>query len=541
MNWMLDLIRSRPWARQNPARAAGHPSRRRSRLAVESLEGRRLLSLSSFFAGLFPTFSSTNTTNATNKQILKLLRQPPDVSYPPYNIKFEVDPESDPGRTGQVFNSNIILDGVAPAFSTVWIAYGPLGYFTNITRADSAGYFSYPATVPPGTTLIRAFSENLGDDYSSIASIHVNNADPIVSWDALALTAISKSHLTAEEASRDLAILHTAQYDAVVAATKPGAAYAVTSVAKAGASPVEAANAAGESVLLALFPALTSTFTAAFTAAAAGETLTPAILNGAALGADVAQKTLATRSNDGSALTTSTGLIFNPNWSQVRPFVLTGASEFRPAAPPAVGTTAFDQALSEVTALGRSISATRTIDQTTAAEFWDDPAGTPTNAGHWNEIAEQVALTAKTSLLTNARAFAMLDLALADSSIASADAKFAYLEPRPITPIQTIDPTWTPLLATPATPSYVSEHAAIGAAASDVLSKVYGKAVKFTAASMSTTSTTTRNFASFAAAATEDATSRVYGGVNYRFDTTAGANVGHSVAQTVLARFPSAK
>ncbi len=540
MNWTLDLLRNRRRAtRTLAASTADRPTRRRQHLGVESLEGRRLMSLSSFFAGLFPTYSSTSTTNATNAQQLKILKQPPNVTFPPYNISVGIAPTSDPGATGVVFNPTVLIQGIAPPFSTVWLAYGPLGYFNNVARADSSGYYAFAATVPSNrATLIRTFSETTAEDYSNIASVQVTSANPIVAWDAIALRAIRNANLTAEEASRDLAILHSAQYDAVAAATNPNSAFAVHAAAKPGASPEEAANAAGESALALLFPAQASAFWAAFSAATSGLPNDASVKDGAALGQDVAQQTVAARANDGSTINTPFGVTANPNWSLVKPFVITSASEFRPAPPPTVGTTAFDQALAEVTRLGRSNSTARTADQTAAALFWDDPVGTPTDAGHWNAIAEDISNARRDSLLTDARAFAQLDLALADSAIASFDAKVAYASVHPITAIETTDPTWQPLLTTPLTSSYVSDHAAFGASASDILSSTFGKPGRFTTTTNTITTQPPRTFAGFAAAGLEDGNSRIYGGVNFRFDTQAGATVGDSVAKVVLATFP---
>ena len=491
------------------------------------------MSSSSLFSGLFPSYSSNTSTTP---QQLKILRQPINVTFPPYNITLGTAPISDPGATGVVFNSKFLVQGIAPPFATVWLAYGPLGYFNTVARADQSGYYVFEVTVPQGNTLIRTFAEtNLTEDYSSIASVQVTSANPIVAWNAIALRAIRNANLTSEEASRDLAILQTAQYDAVAATTKPSSAFAVHAIAKPGASPEEAANAAAESVLAALFPAQASAFWLAYSAATAGLPNNASVKDGAAVGLDVAQQTIAARANDGSTISTPYGVTANPNWSLVKPFVIASASQFRPAPPPTAGTSAFDQALAEVTRLGRSDSATRTADQTAAARFWDDPVGSPTAAGHWNAIAEEVSVSRKDTLLSDARSFALLDLALADSAIASFDAKVAYASVRPITAIDATDPTWAPLLITPSTPSYVSEHAAYGASASDILASAFGKSTRFTDTS---TPYAARTFSSFAAAGAEDANSRIYGGVNFRFDTQAGATLGNSVGKTVLAAFP---
>ena len=79
------------------------------------------------------------------------------------------------------------------------------------------------------------------------------------------------------------------------------------------------------------------------------------------------------------------------------------------------------------------------------------------------------------SLVQDARLFASLHLAEADAVFAIWDAKYTYDFWRPVTAIQdadtdgnpdtAADPTWTPLLATPNHPSYVSGHSGFTAAA----------------------------------------------------------------------------
>ena len=547
MIWMLDLVRNQSTARRRAARSgrAPAPARRSHRLAVESLEGRALLSGSSFFAGLFPTFTSTSTTNATDRQINKILRQPTDVTFPPYNITVGVSPLYDPAGTGQVFGPKVAIQGKALPNSTVWLAFGPTGYFNNVTKADENGYYSYDATLEPGTNLVRAFAENFQQNYSRIATARVSYTNPIIAWDAIALRAIANQNITAEEASRNLAILHTAQYDAVAAATNPGSAFAVKVAAMPGASATAAADSAASYVLASLFPQQASAFAAATAAAASALPVNQATTDGLALGQAVAKQTLAGRFKDGSTYTNQYGTAPNPDWSQVRPFVIGSARTFRPAAPPRPGTTAFDQALAEVAALGRDGSATRTDAQTSAAKFWDDPQGTRTNPGHWNAIAAEIASSRKTGLVASARLFARLNVALADAAIAAADSKVTYQEARPQATIRQGDPTWTSLLTTPTTPSYVSEHAAFGAAAADVLAATFGKSAQFTTRTdlnpnpdPTDPNPPARTYKSFAAAAAEESSSRVYGGTNYRFDANAGATLGTSVGRAVLAKFP---
>ena len=104
---------------------------------------------------------------------------------------------------------------------------------------------------------------------------------------------------------------------------------------------------------------------------------------------------------------------------------MSSADQFRPAGPPALESQAYADALNEVKLLGSATGSTRTAEQTQIARFWADGAGTYTPPGHWNQIAEQVALAQGNSLSENARLFAQLDIALADAAIAAWNTKFA--------------------------------------------------------------------------------------------------------------------
>ena len=551
MNWMLDLLRSDPRPSSTTPSGGDVESRRRTRRqpSVESLEGRSLLSLASIAAGLLPNFNTPTTTYKGNNELLRYLNKPTNQAFPPYDITVGVASATGVGQAPVVSHSKIRIAGTAPGNSTVWIAFGPLGYYNNVVFADAKGNYSLETTVPKGATLIKAFSgslirtygPNYAFDYSNVATVRVTNANSVVTWDAIALGAIRAANVSAEEASRALAIVHVAQYDAILAASgsNTSKAFLVRPTTLAGASPEAAADSAAATVLTSLFPAQAGNFANALTDARAGLPKNAAVTNGTALGQVVGRQVLAARSNDNATLVTAAGIVPNPNWGQVTPFALTSGSQFRPGPPPAAGTSAFDQALAEVTRLGRINSAARTNDQTTAALYWNDGPGTATNPGHWNTIAEQFAVDRKTNLLATARTFATLDVAMADAAIAAGDAKAAYLTPRPMGVIQTTtDSSWAPLLPTPLSPSHVSAHAAYGAAAGEVLGATYGRDVSFQTQPNVIDRTAARTFANFAAAAAEDATSRVDGGVNYRFDTTIGASLGTSVGKMALTKFP---
>ena len=138
----------------------------------------------------------------------------------------------------------------------------------------------------------------------------------------------------------------------------------------------------------------------------------------------------------------------------------------------------------EVKQLGVQNSQTRTAEQAEIAVFWT--ASTPVL---WNRLALTVAAERHLTLSENARLLAMLNVAMADAVIACWDAKYHYVFWRPLTAIQfadtnpspatVVDPTWTPLLPTPAHPEYPANHATVSGAASMVLIHHFGNSVPF--------------------------------------------------------------
>jgi Ca2+-binding RTX toxin-like protein len=90
---------------------------------------------------------------------------------------------------------------------------------------------------------------------------------------------------------------------------------------------------------------------------------------------------------------------------------------------------------------------------------------------------------------------------------------------------------------TPAHPSYSSGHSAFGAAAATALAGFFGTDdIAFTSTTPDLPGVT-RSFASFSAAANENALSRLLGGIHWRFDNEVGLEVGDAVGRYVAANF----
>jgi hypothetical protein len=356
--------------------------------------------------------------------------------------------------------------------------------------------------------------------------------------------------------TRSLALLHVAMYDAVDSIKHTAAPYLVSIVSPRRASPDAAAAAAGYTVLSSLYPAQQETIGAQFASSLAQVPNGYHKSEGVRLGEAVANAVLSLRGDVGSGLAQP---VFTPGmqpggyqltapafaqpaftqWPSVRPFVLKSASQFRPAPPPALTSTAYTEAFQEVQSLGAINSTTRSADETQIAQFWNPPIWIA-----WNNIAETAALAHHDTLVQDARLFTLLNLSLADSTIAFYDAKYTYNLWRPITAIHaadtdgngatTADPNWTPLATTGGDPSYPGAHAVISAAASDVLASFFnGDAFAFTAQSTALAGVN-RSFTSFSAAAREATLSRIYAGQHFRTDEVAGTKLGTEVAGYVL-------
>lgn len=358
-------------------------------------------------------------------------------------------------------------------------------------------------------------------------------------------------------ASRVLAMVHLAMHDAVNAAQPRYRAYAYQPKTPAGKTQADAAVAAAvaaHEVLAALFPKQKEMLRATLDATLHDAGIGAAIGEGKKLGAAAAAAMLARRANDGSQADeaykpgTRPGeyqfvpgfdFLAAPHWRAVTPFTMRAPDQFRVAAPPALESTAYVVDLNEVKATGsKAANAKRSAEQTQYAAYWYEFS----DSG-WNRIARNVARNKPQDLWQRARTFALLNTVMADAYIAGWDSKMHYNLWRPVTAIQQAasdgnpathaDVNWEPMLPTPPVQDHPSTHSALGAAAAVVLAHAFGSdRVAFTMASPSALpDAPTRTFASFSAAARENADSRVRAGLHFRFATAAGLQLGEQIGQ----------
>src|SRR5580765_2126355 len=359
--------------------------------------------------------------------------------------------------------------------------------------------------------------------------------------------------------TRSFAMMHAAIYDAVNAIDQTHEPYAVgVPHASRSASQEAAAAAAAHEVLVQLYPAFQPTLDTelqqSLSQIADGTPKTEGISVGQAVGDLI----LALRSNDGSSAQPipyvfgnapgdyqSTPPNFPPqpqftHWSNVTPFALEHANQFRPGPPPALDSDSYSDAFNEVKTSGIINGTVATADQALTGRFWNGAI-----QNYWNEITQTAVLTHGLSTAQSARLFALVNFSLADAVIAFYDAKYIYNRWGPVTAIRqadtdnnpktVADPNWLPEVTnTTPDPSYPGAHAVISAAASSVLNSVlHHDHFDFTVTS-EVLPGTTRSFRGFSAAAEEATLSRIFAGVHFRFDLTTGERLGQNVADFVV-------
>ncbi|WP_166430472.1 phosphatase PAP2 family protein [Polymorphobacter arshaanensis] len=386
-------------------------------------------------------------------------------------------------------------------------------------------------------------------------------ANAVTDVNAALVAAIRSAAMAPPGASRAIAMVDIAVFDAVNAATGLRYdAYFYTGTKASGVSADAAGYVAGYTMLAKLFPAQASALTAAMHTSVAALHLTPARQAAAmALGSGIANGYFAARANDGAA-TAQTPYVFGtnpgdfqsvnagaqpvlPSWGKVDPFVMASAGQFSLGAPPALGSAAWVASYTQVRDLGCVTCGTAWQQDT--ARFWaDDGGGTVTPPGHWVEIAADISVAQRLDLLASARLSAMVGVAMADAGISAWDIKYTYDFWRPVTAVRactlalcgsTGDIEWTPYLPTPNFPSYVSGHSSFSGAGAAALANFFGSdSMNFCVESDPLAGLATRCFTSFAAAAAESGISRIYGGVHYQLDNAPGLGMGGDVGDYVV-------
>ena len=385
---------------------------------------------------------------------------------------------------------------------------------------------------------------------------------PTKPWTQVAFDFVARQAKNPPLSSRNYALVHVAMYDATLAAYNAkythnvAAPEGVSTLVPAGSDPSypseHAAIAGAASRVLAYLYPSESALRLDEMADEAGDsrvqagTNTPSDVSaGLDLGRAVADKVIAYAKTDGvgkpwdgkrPAGIGSGGPAFwapppgsssppiEPAAGTWKPWVMTSGNQFRPAPPPAYGSTAFRAAAQEIVDIKKNL----TQQQKDIAKYWEGAAGTPLPAGITLNLAmgdiENAAATgdmaSRWTVPRSARALALVNIAMSDGGVSVWDAKFTYWNPRPENGIRALglDANWSPHLPTPLFPAYPSGSAGYAGATQQVMTYLFPDKA-----------------AEFERRAKEQAESRLYAGIHWRYDAIS-LEGGRKVADLVIAR-----
>ena len=371
----------------------------------------------------------------------------------------------------------------------------------------------------------------------------VARADVVLDWNAVMERTVAGQNPFAQ--ARFAAITQLAVFEAVNTITRDYEPYLGTIGAPPGASAEAAAIAAAYRVLKTYLPLVpvVPTLDDARAASLAAIPESQAKADGIAVGEAVAAAMIALRNGDGSAppqfyLPSSSapgewqltagcpaagGILLH--WRNVAPFGIDSSAQFRSEPPPALTSNEYLKDYEEVSLVGGAGSVLRPDDRADVARFYAAVLAVAT----WNPAVRQVAQVAGTSLSENARALALLNVAISDALVSVMETKYQYTFWRPETAI----PGFVPFIATPCFPGYPSAHASASYAAEEIARRIFGAGGHSIVLTSPPAVGVTLTYNSFKEIARDIDDARVYGGIHFRFDQEAGAVQGRDIGTYV--------
>ena len=389
----------------------------------------------------------------------------------------------------------------------------------------------------------------------------VAKADSVLDWNTIAVNTAVANNQNPFAQGRYAAIVQLAVFEAVNAITQDYQPYIGSITAPPGASAEAAAIEAAYKVLSTYFPASLAALDVDRANSLASIPDGKAKTDGIATGEVAAATLIALRSNDGSSPAqfktpgpavpgewqatascpivngVASGIAFQ--WQNVTPFGIRSAKDFLLGPPPALRSNVYAKTYNEVMTVGSIDSTERPPDRSDVATYY--AATSPTQA--FNQAARQIALEQRRSLSENARALALINLAINDSLVSAFFNKYHYNFWRPETAIHAgdtdgnrkteADPDWQPFIVTPCFPSYPSNHGSAANAAAAVMRRLYGEAGHSMTLSNPAVPTIVLQYTSFKEITNDISDARVYGGIHFRTDQDAGAVLGLAIGKEV--------
>jgi len=389
---------------------------------------------------------------------------------------------------------------------------------------------SWTLGTSPGINTITASSAGLPSiTFTASGDAGQPQVNVVIRWNDALLQAVKNTQTPPSIASRALAIVHTAMfdawaaYDAVALGTQTGATLRRPEAERTDANKEAAIGFAAYRTLVDLFPTQVALFDALMTQSGFDATdLSTDTATPSGIGNTAAAKILEFRHSDGAnqlgdlapgayadytgyapvndpdtlsnparwqplrLLTGVTQVFLTPQWGKVTPFAI-GASRAKllPKPPAKFPGKPYAKESNDLLTLSAALN-----DTTKAiATYWADDEGSVTPPGHWFKFAQQISARDKHTLDDDVKLFFALGNAVMDAGIICWDCKTTYDSVRPISAIRSMNKgitvnawggagigtvnilgeTWQPYIATPAFAEYVSGHSTFSAAAAQIL------------------------------------------------------------------------
>ena len=387
----------------------------------------------------------------------------------------------------------------------------------------------------------------------------IARADVVLDWNVIAVNTAIANNQNPFAQARYGAIVQLAVFEAVNSIVGDYHPYLGTVTAPPGASAEAAAIEAAYRVLVTYFPASKATLDSELANSLGSIPDGQAKTDGIATGEAAASALIALRANDGSSPPqfnipgppvpgkwqatpscpmvngVAVGIAFQ--WQNVTPFGIPSAGDFLLDPPPALASNKYAKAYNEVMTVGSIDSTERPQDRANVALFY--AASSPTQV--FNQAVQQVAQEQGRSLSENARALALMNMAMNDSLVASFLNKYHYNFWRPETAIHAgdtdgnpktdPDPSFVPFVTTPCFPSYPSNHGSASNGAAEILKRIYGEGGHFITLSNPAVPDIVLQYTTFKQITDDISDARVYGGIHFRTDQDAGERLGKAIGK----------
>jgi hypothetical protein len=389
------------------------------------------------------------------------------------------------------------------------------------------------------------------------------HADAVTTWNAITLRAVTAGR-PGPQGILDIALVQAAVHDAVQAIERRYEPY-YAAIPEASGTPAAAVAAAAHAVLVGLYPsqqgALDTDYEAFLSAnglqedpgIAAGEQAAVALVTQYRAAPSPPLPPYVGGTEPGQWRPTPSYIGSPPPppapmamlyLAFTVPYTLERPSQFRPQPPPPMVSETYRRDYDEARLYGARFGSLRTAEQTDLAHFWTDNP-----MSQWNRALREIAAAHVGDVGDNARLFALVNLAMADSLIACWDGKYHFSFWRPVTAIQEGDadgnartdgdPSWQPLINTPPYPDYASGLNSVTGAATAMLASFFGSdELTFTVTSVAPLAVQkSRTYTRFSAAAQDAVDARILLGIHFRFADDEARRQGSRVAHWTFTNF----